>query len=154
MVQRTVDLIRPFGRKQKVEFSLVNGDDAVVKAAVDAEQIQQVLMNILTNAVQAMPQGGSVEMTIIREHTRPPAGHEGAEGDYLCIAIQDEGQGISEEDRRHIFEPFFTTKDTGQGTGLGLSIAYGIVREHKGWIDVQSEVGKGSCFRIYLPEDE
>jgi signal transduction histidine kinase len=63
----------------------------------------------------------------------------------------DEGEGIPEDHLSHIFEPFFTTKDVGEGTGLGLSVAYGIVRDHGGWIDVQSEVGKGTEFRVYLP---
>jgi len=154
MVRRTVDLIAPLGRKQKVELSFSVDDDTLVKAEVDAEQIEQVLINILTNSLQAMPQGGRVEVGIGREHARPPEGHDGAEGDYLCICVRDEGQGISEEDMGHIFEPFFTTKDTGQGTGLGLSIAHGIVREHGGWIGVESEVGKGSCFSIYLPQED
>jgi len=154
IVRRTVDLIAPLGRKQKVGFSFAGDDDTLIGAEVDAEQIQQVLLNILTNSLQAMPQGGRVEVEISCEHTCPPEGHEDAEGDYLCIRIQDEGQGISEEDICHIFEPFFTTKDTGEGTGLGLSIAYGIIREHGGWIDVKSEVGKGSCFRIYLPQED
>ena len=87
------------------------------------------------------------------EHAHPPEGHEGSEGEYLRICVQDEGQGVSEEDMGHIFDPFFTTKDTGKGTGLGLSIAYGIVREHGGWIDAESEIGKGSCFSIYLPQE-
>lgn len=153
MVHRTMDLIVPLGRKQKVEFCLADDDDTPIETEVDAEQIQQVLINILTNSLQAMPQGGTVEAGISRVHTCPPEGHDGAEGDYLCIYVRDEGQGISEEDLCHIFEPFFTTKDTGKGTGLGLSIAYGIVREHGGWIDAESEVGKGSCFRIYLPQE-
>ena len=66
-----------------------------------------------------------------------------------CIC--DNGAGISDEDREHIFEPFFTTKDVGDGTGLGLSISHGIISEHNGWLDVESEVGRGSCFSIYLP---
>jgi len=153
MVRRTLDLIAPLGRKQKVEFSFAGHDHAFAKVEVDAAQFQEVLINILTNALQAMPQGGSVEVGISCEHAQPPEGHEGSEGEYLRICVQDEGQGISEEDMSHIFEPFFTTKDTGKGTGLGLSIAYGIVREHGGWIEVESEVGKGSCFSIYLPQE-
>lgn len=154
MVRRALDLIAPLGHKQKVEFSFAGNDDALAKAEVDAEQIQQVLINILTNSLQAMPQGGMVEVGIGREHTRPPEGHESSEGEYLRICVQDEGQGISEEDMSHIFEPFFTTKNTGKGTGLGLSIAYGIVHEHGGWIDVKSELGKGSCFSFYLPQED
>jgi len=153
MVRRTLDLIAPLGRKQKVEFFHAGDDDTTDKAEMDAEQIQQVLVNILTNALHAMPQGGRVEVGIRHEHARPPEGHDGLEDDYLCIYVQDEGEGIPKENMPHVFEPFFTTKDTGKGTGLGLSIAYGIVREHGGWIDVESEIGKGSCFSIYLPQE-
>ena len=69
----------------------------------------------------------------------------------MCIAVRDEGTGISEAERGRIFDPFFTTKDVDEGTGLGLSIAYGIVREHRGWIDVTSTPGTGSCFTVFLP---
>jgi len=143
MIRRTLDLIAPLGRKQKVEFSFAGDDHALAKVTVDAEQIQEVLINILTNALQAMPQGGKVEVVVRREHARPPEGHEGSEGEYFCICVQDEGQGVPKENMPHVFEPFFTTKDTGKGTGLGLSIAYGIVREHGGWIDA-SDAGKSS----------
>ena len=70
---------------------------------------------------------------------------------YCMIAIRDNGVGMADAIREHIFEPFFTTKDVGDGTGLGLSISHGIIHEHDGWIEVESEVGQGSCFSIYLP---
>ena len=73
------------------------------------------------------------------------------EQNYAAITIKDEGKGIPENNINHLFEPFFTTKNVGEGTGLGLSIAYGIVREHGGWIDVKSKLGEGSCFTIYIP---
>jgi two-component system NtrC family sensor kinase len=151
ITQQAVDLMSSLGYKQKVDICLV-AEDTPITANVDAEQIQQVLMNIITNALQAMPEGGKVEVGIEHEHARPPEGYKGSEGEYFHIYVKDEGKGISKEDMPHIFEPFFTTKETGEGTGLGLSIALGIVREHGGWIDVQSEPGKGSCFSIYLPE--
>lgn len=153
MVRRTLNLMSPLGHKQKVDICLT-GRDSPTMVNVDVEQIQQVLMNILTNSLHAMPQGGKVEVGIRCEHARPPEGHEAPEGKYICLHVQDGGQGISEENMNHIFEPFFTTKDTGRGTGLGLSIAYGIVREHGGWIDVKSELGKGSCFSVYLPQED
>jgi len=81
----------------------------------------------------------------------PPADIEGTEGPYVCVRVADEGEGIAEENIPHLFEPFFTTKDVGEGTGLGLSVAYGIVRDHGGWIAVKSELGKGSLFAVYLP---
>ena len=74
-----------------------------------------------------------------------------APGEFACIAVEDDGSGIPEDVLPHIFEPFFTTKDVGSGTGLGLSIAYGIVRDHGGWIDVRSTLGVGSRFSVYLP---
>ena len=153
IIRQVLDLMSPLGQKQKVDFCLV-GEDIPVMANVDTEQIQQVLMNIITNSLQAMTRGGNVKVGIRCEHACPPEGHEGHEGEYLCIYVQDEGQGISEENIGHIFEPFFTTKGTGKGTGLGLSIAYGIVREHGGWINVMSELGKGSCFTIFLPQED
>lgn len=153
LLHRTWDLMTPLARKQKTDLYFLE-EDAPMPANVADEQIQQVLMNIITNALQAMPQGGKIEMGIRREHAYPPEGHESSEGEYFCIYVQDQGQGILEEDMEHIFEPFFTTKDTGKGTGLGLSIAYGIVREHGGWIDVKSEPGKGSCFSVYLPQED
>ena len=73
---------------------------------------------------------------------------------WACISISDDGPGISPETMAHLFEPFFTTKDVGEGTGLGLSIVYGIVSEHGGWITVDSQEGKGSCFRVFLPLED
>ena len=152
VAEQTIRLLASFGEKRKAKVSLVDDDvDATTKA--DAGHIQQVLTNLIVNAVQAMPEGGKVEVAIRREHAQPPEGHEGSEGEYLCLSVRDEGVGISEENMRLLFEPFFTTKDIGQGTGLGLSIAYGIVREHGGWIDVASEPEKGSCFSVYLPQE-
>jgi signal transduction histidine kinase len=87
-----------------------------------------------------------------RERAKPPTEHGGSEGEYIAVCVRDQGGGIADDDLSHIFEPFFTTKEIGEGTGLGLSVAYGIVREHDGWIAVKSEAGKGSAFTIYLPD--
>jgi signal transduction histidine kinase len=81
----------------------------------------------------------------------PPADIDRALGEYAYVCVEDQGVGMTSEQMAHIFEPFFTTKDVGEGTGLGLSVAYGIVRDHGGWIGVASEIGKGSRFSIYLP---
>ena len=113
--------------------------------------MQQVLTNLVVNAIQAMPAGGTVLVDIARARTRPPAEHGGAEGEYLCVRVRDQGEGIAAEHLPHVFEPFFTTKDVGEGTGLGLAVAYGIVREHGGFIDVESKLGEGSDFSVYLP---
>ena len=152
VAEQTVKLLTSFGNKRKAEMTLA-GDDSDATTKADAGQIQQVLTNLIVNGIQAMPEGGRLEVAIRREHAQPPEGHDGTEGEYLCLSVRDEGAGISEENMRLLFEPFFTTKDVGQGTGLGLSIAYGIVNEHGGWIDVASEPGKGSCFSVYLPQE-
>ena len=151
VAERTIRFLTSFGKKHKVEMS-VAGDDIDATTEADAGQIQQVLTNLIVNSIQAMPDGGNVEVAIRREHARPPEGHERNEGEYFCLSVRDEGVGISEENMRLLFEPFFTTKDIGKGTGLGLSIAYGIVTEHGGWIDVASEPEMGSCFSVYLPQ--
>jgi len=117
----------------------------------NADVIHQVLANLITNAIQAMPNGGSVEISVHRRCKPPLEDDRAHDGEYVCLCVGDEGEGISEENIGRVFEPFFTTKDVGEGTGLGLSVAYGIVREHGGWIDVQSEQGKGSRFFVCLP---
>jgi signal transduction histidine kinase/ferredoxin len=108
----------------------------------DPAQIRQVLLNLLDNAAEAMPEGGTVTITTCRVS---------AGGDGVEISIQDTGCGISEENLARLFTPFFTTKPIGRGTGLGLAISYGIVKMHRGSIDVQSEVGVGTTFIIRLP---
>jgi two-component system NtrC family sensor kinase len=153
MLQQSVNLMLPIANKKKIEIS-ITGDENPVMGQVDADQLQQVMMNLITNAIQAMPDGGKIELGIqpMLVHSPEKTGCEDCK--YHCIYIQDNGYGISKENIDHIFEPFFTTKKTGEGTGLGLSIADGIVRENNGWIKVESEQNKGSRFIIYLPEGE
>lgn len=152
MLQDTLNLMKPLGFKQNIQFSFVGGDTPLT-GNVDAEQLQQVMMNLTTNAIQAMPEGGNIEVGLHRLRAHPPEGYEDSDDEYICVYIQDQGQGIAEENIPHIFEPFFTTKDIGEGTGLGLSIVHGIVHENGGWIEVESELNKGSRFSIYLPEE-
>ncbi len=126
--------------------------DLVVMA--DTGQMEQVLMNLATNARDAMPDGGVLRIatSVLEIERNLPAAPGSAEPlRYACLSITDTGSGIEEKDRERLFEPFFTTKEVGKGTGLGLSIAYGIVKEHSGYIAVESEEGKGTTFRIYLP---
>jgi two-component system NtrC family sensor kinase len=152
LARQTLDLMVPLAQKQDVKLILADGDDpAVVRA--DVEQIRQVLLNLITNAVQAMPRGGNVEVTIGPVDARPPAGQGDPGRQYVCVSVLDEGEGISEENLSRIFEPFFTTKGPGKGTGLGLAIAEGIIREHGGWIAVESILGKGSRFCVCLPKE-
>jgi len=106
----------------------------------------------LVNAAQSMPDGGIVTACLKLCRAKPP--HDASsENDCVAITIGDQGTGIQPADREQIFEPFFTTKEIGEGTGLGLSIAYGIVQEHGGWIEVESQPGCGSCFTVYLPRE-
>ena len=151
IVRETVQILDPLSRKHGVQL-LVTESSQPMSACVDTGQIQQVLTNLVVNAIQATPSGGRVTIGITKEHRQPPATEGSPPSDYFCLAVVDTGQGIAEDVRDRLFEPFVTTKDVGQGTGLGLSIAYGIVREHGGWIDVQSKIGHGSQFRVFLPE--
>lgn len=136
-----------------IEFELkLSGTPLDIMA--DSGQLEQVMMNLATNARDAMPGGG---LLIIRtEQALLDAGfvqHHGygEPGRYALITVSDTGVGMDNETKRKIFEPFFTTKEVGKGTGLGLSIVYGIVKQHGGFINVYSEPGKGSTFKIYLP---
>jgi two-component system NtrC family sensor kinase len=149
IVGRTLDMVSGFADKHGVRFELDAGEGLLL-GRVDQNQVQQALTNVIMNGIQSMPKGGTLRIALSPFHGRPPEDRRAEEGDFVCITVQDEGEGIARENLGQIFEPFFTTKGTGEGTGLGLSVAYGIVREHGGWIDVESEVGRGSRFRIYL----
>jgi PAS domain S-box-containing protein len=132
--------------------TMLSEEDLIVMA--DSGQIEQVLMNLATNARDAMPDGGfltigtekiAIDEEFIKEHGF------GKEGEYALLAVTDTGAGMDRETREKIFEPFFTTKEVGKGTGLGLSMVYGIIKQHDGYINVYSEPGSGTTFRIYLP---
>jgi CheY-like chemotaxis protein len=120
----------------------------------DGGMIEQVVMNLCVNARDAMPAGGRIDLRV--ENVTLDASHiqgnpEARMGRFVCLSVTDTGCGMNEQVRLHLFEPFFTTKDTGKGTGLGLSTVYGIVKQHDGWIEVRSQEGKGSTFRVLLP---
>jgi signal transduction histidine kinase len=127
-------------------------DPELRNLSVDPGQIQQVIVNLVVNARDAMPEGGRIIIGT-RNSARPPLSTGALEPDCPCVAltVTDTGTGMSAQTRAQIFEPFFTTKSEGKGTGLGLATVYGIVRQSGGWIDVTSEVGSGTTFALYFP---
>jgi signal transduction histidine kinase len=112
------------------------------------------MTNLVINAIHAMPDGGTVSIAARVVEQQPPPYVESAARTWVSIAVRDTGHGMDADTRERIFEPFFTTKAVGDGTGLGLSVSWGIVREHGGWIDVQSALGKGATFTVHLPRGE
>jgi signal transduction histidine kinase len=147
-----VGMLQPFARKHEVGLELAGAHGPLV-ASVDPVALGQAVTNIVMNALQATKSGGSVEVRLERAMSAPP-GASAPRSVRGCIVVHDQGPGIPPDQLPQIFDPFFTTKEVGQGTGLGLSVAHGIVAEHGGWIEVQSELGVGSCFRIWLPLEE
>ncbi|HPA17689.1 MAG TPA: response regulator [Verrucomicrobiae bacterium] len=120
----------------------------------DVGMVEQVLLNLAINARDAMPQGGQLTLCTSTESIGPEyveLNPQARPGEYACLTVSDTGCGIPPGIMPRIFEPFFTTKAEGKGTGLGLATAYGIIHQHRGWISVGSEVGKGTVFRVYLP---
>jgi two-component system, NtrC family, sensor kinase len=150
LARRTLDLLEPLAQKRGLALRLAPAKDRM-EAAIDSGQIQQGLTNLVINAIQAMDHPGEIIVAIERENIQLPGDVEAAPGSYFSIAVRDSGHGIPADHIDHVFEPFYTTKDVGDGTGLGLSVSYGIAREHKGWIAVDSELTRGSTFTIYLP---
>jgi signal transduction histidine kinase len=137
-VQTTLRLIDYLARKGSVKIETVFPDRPVM-AVYDATQIEQVLVNLIQNAIQAMPDGGTLGVRVYERR------------DQVVVMVEDSGVGISKENLRRIFDPFFTTKVEGEGTGLGLSVSFGIVAAHNGRIEVDSLVGKGTRFIVVLP---
>jgi len=130
---------------------VLEADDPPVHADVDVGQMQQALTNLVVNGLQAMTAGGRLCVQISRGRVDPPVGIGGPTVDCAVVTVADQGVGIAPELVSRVFEPFFTTKDVGEGTGLGLSVAYGIARDHGGWITVDSKIGRGSRFSLYVP---
>ncbi|HRS51246.1 MAG TPA: PAS domain S-box protein [Candidatus Marinimicrobia bacterium] len=171
-----------FSRKQPMEFKPVNINNTInnllkmIKRLIgenikivtnlkepiqnieaDESNIEQVIINLVVNARDAMPNGGTLTISTenvslsAKECQRIKDSHPGR---FVRISVADTGDGIPSDIIEKIFEPFFTTKEAGKGTGLGLSVVYGIIKKHNGWINVQSEVGQGAVFDIYLPVTE
>jgi PAS domain S-box-containing protein len=138
---------------EDIDLAFFGADDRCLLKA-DPNHLHQVLMNLAINARDAMLAGG--KLTIETRLVRRPfedLGRQGIRpaGQHVLLAVTDNGAGMDAETQAHIFEPFFTTKDSGKGTGLGLATVYGIVQQHGGWIDVYTEVGQGTTFKIYFP---
>jgi PAS domain S-box-containing protein len=142
-------LHRVLGEDIVVTFTY-SGQPLAVRA--DPGMIEQVLLNLAVNARDAMPAGGklSIDTSFVDLSATEPS-RAGSPGSWACIRVKDNGAGIAPEHLPHIFEPFFTTKDIGKGTGLGLATTYGIVQQHGGWIEVESQIGRGSEFRVFFP---
>ncbi len=141
---------------ENVELKTTHGRDLGL-VRVDQGQLEQVIINLVVNARDAMPSGGEVRIRTsnVSADDPPPHGHEMLpSGDYVLTEVIDHGVGISKENIGRIFEPFFTTKEVGSGTGLGLSTVYGIVKQTGGFVFVDSELGKGTTFKIFLPRHQ
>jgi two-component system NtrC family sensor kinase len=142
--------LEPLTRRHHANIK-IDETAAKVQVYADSQQLLQVLTNLLTNAMQAMPKGGDIEVIVEELETEPPTGVHAPRGRYARLAVKDQGEGIEPEDLPHLFEPFFTRKSEGEGTGLGLAVVEGIAKDHSGWVEVQSEPGRGSRFEVYLP---
>ncbi len=168
-----------FGRKQDIQFKPLNLNDVIgnftkmLKRVIgehitlqcsyaqdlfpvnaDVGMIEQILINLIVNARDAMPEGGFIAVTteaVSVDGAYVETHPEAQSGEYACITVADTGMGIYPEYLPRIFEPFFTTKEVGKGTGLGLATVYGIVKQHKGWVEVSSQLGSGTIFKIFLP---
>jgi signal transduction histidine kinase len=149
LLEHAQGLLRSLAGQRGVELSHAPAPGLVVEA--DAGQLQQVLTNLVVNALHATPLGGRVRLSATCVRATPPADVGGAEAEWVRLDVEDSGRGIPPEVLPHIFEPFFTTKDVGEGSGLGLSVSYGLVQDHGGWIAAQSWLGTGSRFSVFLP---
>ena len=179
--ERAANLTRQlltFSRKKEMQVSALNlnevvgdlakmlarllGEDIQLKCRLagdrpvqaDAGMMEQVLMNLAVNARDAMPKGGQliIETDAVRIEPNYVRSHpEARVGDFVCLSVRDTGCGMTPEIMARIFEPFFTTKGVGKGTGLGLATVFGIVKQHQGWVEVESQVGVGTNFKVFLP---
>lgn len=134
-----------------------DGGAGLPSVPADAGMLEQVLMNLVVNARDAMPKGGQIAITTQCAEfgpADPGVDPNRQPGRFVCLGVADSGCGMDSATLKRVFEPFFTTKEAGKGTGLGLATVHGIVAQHKGWVEVESQVGVGTTFRVYLPAVE
>jgi len=144
-------LARVIGEHVTVQYHF---QEALRPSEVDICSIEQVILDMAVNARDAMPNGGSLTITTTVaeiDATYANLHPEARPGQFACITVTDTGCGMDERTKSRLFEPFFTTKEVGKGTGMGLATAYGLIKQHKGWIEAESELGKGSTFKVFLP---
>ncbi len=149
LLETTLDFLDLEIQKQKIKVEKEIGEDLPLVMG-DSDQLQQVFLNLILNAVQSMSEGGTLYLSALSKRTSKE-GLENGQHRYVEVKVQDTGMGMEREVMDNIFNPFFTTKERDKGTGLGLTVSQGIVQDHEGWIEVESEIGKGSLFKIYLP---
>jgi signal transduction histidine kinase len=152
LARQSAALLEPLAARRGVKLEC-HAPLAPVRAEVDPSQIQQALLNLIVNAVHASPRGAAVRVELAAHSGPPPGAPPFLVGPCAELRVCDEGSGIPADQLPAIFDPFFTTKPVGEGTGLGLSVAHGIVADHHGWIEVWSELGRGSRFGIWLPRE-
>ncbi|MBS1243394.1 MAG: sensor histidine kinase response regulator, Cache 1, and sensory box, partial [Nitrospirae bacterium] len=152
IIMRVEKLLKRLIREDiELRTELTHGNTTVL---ADSIQVEQMLMNLVTNARDAMPRGGRLTITSAvadLDAEFVAAQQYGQTGPYVRITVADTGDGMDERTRERIFEPFFTTKEMGKGTGLGLATVYGIIKQHRGFIDVESKPGAGTSFHLYFP---
>jgi len=148
VISQTVELIEALARKNRISIERKLGAD-LINISIDPDQIRQVLSNLIMNAMEAMPNGGTMTVALSKKTDYKPT--KDLSNDYAVISVTDTGSGILPQNFKRVFDPFFTTKDRQTGTGLGLSISADIIREHGGWIEIDSEVDKGTRLSVFLP---
>ncbi|PLT28972.1 ATP-binding protein [Peribacillus deserti] len=139
ILKDTIELLTAQSLMQNIQFE-TDYNSGIENIYCEGNQLKQVFINIIKNAIEVMPAGGTIKVKTDRYKDK-----------FVGISISDQGQGIPEEKIKKLGEPFYTTKE--RGTGLGLMVSYKIIEEHKGWIDVESKVGSGTTFHIFLPLD-
>jgi signal transduction histidine kinase len=151
IIDAVLELIEERAADQDVRIERYVADD-VPGLRADADQMQQVFLNLTMNALDAMPTGGTLRVEAVGATLADPE-RGGAPQRCVVVGFADTGTGIRADDLRHVFDPYFTTKEAGRGTGLGLAVSYGIIEEHGGWFDLESQPGRGTRIAVCLPAD-